>query len=462
MAQVLQLRRGTTAQNDTFTGAAGEVTVDTDRESLRVHDGVTMGGKEIADLQTAVPLLPAASSVSGSDTVPVIQSGVARRATKTQILNGIVDANIDAAANISGTKLANNAVTTAKIADSNVTTAKIADSNVTTAKINNLAVTSAKLAYDGGPMSGFRNLIINGGMQIAQRGSVAVSAGPTNYTLDRWNVLNSGTGLSATASSSAQTAAQSNYEMNVTGSWTNGITYIFQRIESRVAAYLFNKPFVVSLWVYHDFGSTTNFTVQALSANSQDNFSALTGITATSGATAAAANLTGTRIVAVFPANTNLNNGLQIQISHAQNTVSSKTLRIWDVQVEQGTVATPFETRPIGAELALCQRYFYMHAEGLNVIIGHGSNYSTTQAEVTVFFKTTMRVVPTLYQTTGSNYYTFVRNVGSDDVDSLSMVRSTVNSALVFNSTQVSGTAGQAVRLETNNASAAIGFQAEL
>jgi len=106
MAQVLQLRRGTTAQSDAFTGAVAEVSVDTDRDSLRVHDGTTMGGKEIAPLQVAVPLLPAASSVSGSDTVPVIQSGVARRATKTQILNGIVNANIDAAAAIAGTKVA--------------------------------------------------------------------------------------------------------------------------------------------------------------------------------------------------------------------------------------------------------------------------------------------------------------------------------------------------------------------
>lgn len=408
MAQVLQLRRGTTAQNDAFTGAVAEVSVDTDRRSLRVHDGAMMGGTEIADLETAVPLLPAASSVSGSDTVPVIQSGVARKATKTQILNGIVDANIDAAADISGTKLANLAVTTTKLA--------------------NLAVTTAKLAYDGGPMSGFRNRIINGGMQIAQRGSVAVSAGPANYTLDRWNVLNSGTGMSATASSSAQNAAQSGYEMAVTGSWTNGITYVFQRIESRVAASLFNKPFVVSLWVYHDFGSTTNFTVQALSANAADNFSALTGITATSGATTAAANLTGTRIVAVFPANTNLNNGLQIQISHAQNTVSSKTFRVWDVQVEQGTVATPFEARPIGTELALCQRYYCKtynvdtspsSASNDGSIVGYGIGVGS-RPFFNWSFPVSMRTSPScvVYSTTGASGK--IRNIGGGtDVNAL-------------------------------------------
>lgn len=44
MAKRVQLRRGTTAQTNTFTGAVGEVTVDTDKEVLVVHDGITAGG----------------------------------------------------------------------------------------------------------------------------------------------------------------------------------------------------------------------------------------------------------------------------------------------------------------------------------------------------------------------------------------------------------------------------------
>ena len=44
MAIQLQIRRGTTAQNDAFTGANGEITVNTDNGRLRVHDGVTAGG----------------------------------------------------------------------------------------------------------------------------------------------------------------------------------------------------------------------------------------------------------------------------------------------------------------------------------------------------------------------------------------------------------------------------------
>ena len=47
MATQLTLRRGTTAQHSTFTGAAGEITVDTDKKTVVVHDGVTAGGKPL-------------------------------------------------------------------------------------------------------------------------------------------------------------------------------------------------------------------------------------------------------------------------------------------------------------------------------------------------------------------------------------------------------------------------------
>lgn len=46
MPTVLQFRRGTTSQNNSFTGAAGELSIDTDADSIRVHDGSTVGGFE--------------------------------------------------------------------------------------------------------------------------------------------------------------------------------------------------------------------------------------------------------------------------------------------------------------------------------------------------------------------------------------------------------------------------------
>ena len=48
MAKLLKLRRGSTSQHSSFTGAEGEVTVDTDKDVLVVNDGSTAGGHPLA------------------------------------------------------------------------------------------------------------------------------------------------------------------------------------------------------------------------------------------------------------------------------------------------------------------------------------------------------------------------------------------------------------------------------
>ena len=74
MAKQLQLRKGTTTEHNTFTGAVGEVTVDTTKKTLVVHDGVTAGG---------TPLLNASQLVDSTTTV----KGVTRFATATEVAN---------------------------------------------------------------------------------------------------------------------------------------------------------------------------------------------------------------------------------------------------------------------------------------------------------------------------------------------------------------------------------------
>ena len=72
MATILQLRRGTTVQHSSFTGAVGEVTVDTTKDTVVVHDGTTAGGfplaKEsaIADFITLTDLSVTDSGGDGS------------------------------------------------------------------------------------------------------------------------------------------------------------------------------------------------------------------------------------------------------------------------------------------------------------------------------------------------------------------------------------------------------------
>ena len=52
VATQVKRRRGTTAENDAFTGAEGEIVVDTQRHELRVHDGTTQGGFVIPTTET--------------------------------------------------------------------------------------------------------------------------------------------------------------------------------------------------------------------------------------------------------------------------------------------------------------------------------------------------------------------------------------------------------------------------
>ena len=51
MSRTIQLRRGAESDHTTFTGAIGEVTMDTTNKTLRVHDGETVGGTALAKQQ---------------------------------------------------------------------------------------------------------------------------------------------------------------------------------------------------------------------------------------------------------------------------------------------------------------------------------------------------------------------------------------------------------------------------
>ena len=86
MAKRLQLRRGTTAQNDAFTGALGELTYDTDKKQLRVHDGSTVGGNAVDNTTRDVT-----SQVSNAtETV----AGKAKIATTAIAQEGVNDTDI--------------------------------------------------------------------------------------------------------------------------------------------------------------------------------------------------------------------------------------------------------------------------------------------------------------------------------------------------------------------------------
>lgn len=58
MSRQIQFRRGTATEHESFTGAVGEITVDTTNNTLRVHDGTTLGGTSLARADAVPDLTP--------------------------------------------------------------------------------------------------------------------------------------------------------------------------------------------------------------------------------------------------------------------------------------------------------------------------------------------------------------------------------------------------------------------
>jgi len=166
MAKRLQLRGGTTSQHSTFTGALREVTVDTDKDTLVVHDGATAGGFPLAtstNLTTlsatnltsgTVPDARLSSSVAtltGTQTLtnktltsPKINEDVAVTSTATELnlldgVSGLVQADL--------TKLAAIDSTAAELNYSDLATlGTTAASKIFTADANNLTTVSGAVA----------------------------------------------------------------------------------------------------------------------------------------------------------------------------------------------------------------------------------------------------------------------------------------------------------------------------
>ena len=145
------------------------------------------------------------------------------------------------------------------------------------------------------------------------------------------------------------------------------------------------------------------------------------------------------------------------------NTTNS-TFELTGVQLEVGDVATDFEHLLSGVELARCQRYFQVFAKkGANPEqIGPGYGYATNQVEMQIQFNPPMRTAPSVDIGSGTDYFIFQSSGDNNNIDELVAYRFTERNGLLYKGGLSGVTAGKAYRVENNNASAYLHFNAEL
>jgi hypothetical protein len=151
----------------------------------------------------------------------------------------------------------------------------------------------------------------------------------------------------------------------------------------------------------------------------------------------------GTYTANTWASNTNGNRAVGISSFFSS---TDNTFFITGLQMELGSQATPFEHRSFGEELALCQRYFYAHADGTRDIsehLGNGAYYTSTSIFFSVSPKVSMRVKPTLEAPTGTNYYIAFSNSSGDHFDALTLsARSSQHQFEIEGGTNTGGTVG--------------------
>ena len=272
-----------------------------------------------------------------------------------------------------------------------------------------------------------RNLIINGAMQVAQRGTSFTVGGLGVYTIDRFN-LDESTDGSLTVSQSTEAPDNFKYSMKITPasadtsiassqyarlkyfmegndvnhlgfgtSSAKDLTLSFYAKTNKTGTYCFsldllggtertyiNEVSLTNTWTRYTLSIPKN-TAQAFGNSTNGKSSELQLVLA------AGTDYNGT---ADDWTNTSFSTSNQVNFMDS----TSNELYITGVQLEVGSVATPFEHRSYGEELARCQRYYATSDGGYNLAVDiQDASFPSTN------FPVTMRVSPTATVYTANN-----------------------------------------------------------
>jgi len=252
---------------------------------------------------------------------------------------------------------------------------------------------------------GFRNKIINGGFDVWQRSTSATVTGADSYsTADRWRIRTAGAGGSVT--SSRQSAGLNGYQyclryQRVSGNTDTNALQLVQTLETSESIKLVGGSVVLSFWARSgaNYSPTSSaLKVYLTSGTGTDQY--WLSFTNYANVIDQTATLTTTwqRFVYIATPSTSATQfSVQFQMTPTGTAGANDYFEITGVQLEANYQATPFEQRPIGVELQLCQRYYcYMNFDtgtGANFVDGYQSYgaYITSWLQ----FPQTMRTRPT-------------------------------------------------------------------
>ena len=288
------------------------------------------------------------------------------------------------------------------------------------------------------PYQGFRNKIINGDMRVDQRASASTAVTTSNYVTDRWYVED---GCDAVFSSQQSTDVPTGQgfakSLKVTATTADAsigstqFAAITQHIEGHNFANLAwgsanAKQVVVSFWVkatvtgtysltlYNNGASRSIPTAYTISASNtwEKKTVVIAGDTSGTWLTDTGRGVSVnfyTALGSSYLGTSGVWNGSSIYgVTGQANAWASvnNVFAVTGVQLEEGGVATPFEQRPIGTELALCQRYYQKsynqdvavptNFQQPGIVVGGKTSVANNEFIAQTRFPVSMRTSPTI------------------------------------------------------------------
>ena len=233
--------------------------------------------------------------------------------------------------------------------------------------------------------AGRRNLLINGDFQVSQRGDFTSSqtlGTSFQFYVDRWKIYAFNSALGYIQHFLDQSLPDGSYAntLRITSAASDLLAPLVHNVENHKIVW--GRDFTLSFW----YKSTSDNMYNLWNGTTQTHF--------------LLPNTAGTWVkyekTYKFP-----ENGANLRIefySHSAAFPSGAYLELANLQLELGKVATPFEHRSYGEELALCQRYFQ------NVYNGQcfGSANTTTRMRINAPLSPEMRTDPTVARVAGT------------------------------------------------------------